>query len=766
MTVERGRLLEAETPKPEDDPVAGRILEAKGTAPDGGRIFATRIIAVGTSKNGVRYTEAVLRRAAGAYEGAKAYDHHRTVEELRTSSVRGLVGHHRGVSFQTDGLYGDLHLLPSAGSTAEALDQSIANVAMGLPPLVGISHDVQADYIPATDGTRHIREATAIHKVASADVVADPSAGGRAVRMVAGGLVLEPEGGDPANDKADPEPDKKPEATAEDPTTPKAEEADMTLRELLSKLQAANPLEQAALLAENKALLERNGFSLSDTDSLTVLLGPGQGLSPDTPVEPAAADIPPATPPTDIPAPANAPQLVGAGNVTESTEPEYARGSAIGDYVVEHALKSKGLPESLAGKVAGRLPLRFTESAAMAEVERTAEILEAVRPADVPAFQGGGGQAVITEDQRDKAVKRLEATFNGDLVNGFHRLSEAYFAVTGKDQRRWFTDTDMVAHEIIRESWGGPMVGGRLTEAITSTTWGEVVADVMNKRMMQTYSRPDLLLWRQLVSSATVLDFRSQKLIRIGGYGTLPVVNEGQPYQELTSPTDEQVTYTPSKRGGIESYTWESAINDDMRALTRIPDELALAAAVTLNAAIWTIFTSNPNLADGFALFDNTNHGNTASGTALSETGLNTLRQKMRDQVRYGDQTSKPMGLTPDFLLVPNELEDQANKVTTGPALLPGGTSYASDQPNLHTGLKYIVVDDWTDANDYIVMAGPAKAPTIEVGFLQGRENPELFVQDDATAGSMFSADKVTWKIRHVWGYGVLDHRPFQRMTN
>ena len=59
----------------------------------------------------------------------------------------------------------------------------------------------------------------------------------------------------------------------------------------------------------------------------------------------------------------------------------------------------------------------------------------------------------------------------------------------------------------------------------------------------------------------------------------------------------------------------------------------------------------------------------------------------------------------------------------------------------------------------------PADHPLIEVGFMDGRIDPELFMQDDPTVGSVFSADKVTWKLRHIYGLTAVDYRGFQRGT-
>ncbi len=168
-------------------------MEARGTDSAGGRVFRVRIIAYGDSKNGRRYSEAVMRAAVPLYQGAKAYDRHRDETELRSSTIAGLVGSYRNVTAADQGLEADLHLLLSATHTAEALEASLAAQAEGLPPLVGVSHDVMGTYRAITQGGKRVAEATAIVKVNSADIVADPAAGGQAVRMVAGGADDEPE---------------------------------------------------------------------------------------------------------------------------------------------------------------------------------------------------------------------------------------------------------------------------------------------------------------------------------------------------------------------------------------------------------------------------------------------------------------------------------------------------------------------------------------------------------------------------------------------
>jgi len=196
--------------------------------------------------------------------------------------------------------------------------------------------------------------------------------------------------------------------------------------------------------------------------------------------------------------------------------------------------------------------------------------------------------------------------------------------------------------------------------------------------------------------------------------------------------------------------------NDDIGAIRRIPAKLGKAAARTLYEFVFDFIRTNPTFdADSVAVF-HSSHGNTGT-TALSSATLDTARQQMRTQAAYGD-TSDILGLIPKLLIVPNELEHLAYRLVTS-SFYPGATNENATTVNLHQAMDVLVIDYWTDANDWAVVCAPANCPTIEIGFLEGREEPELFVQDMPTAGSMFDADKVTYKIRHIYGGDVIDYR-------
>lgn len=86
-------------------------------------------------------------------------------------------------------------------------------------------------------------------------------------------------------------------------------------------------------------------------------------------------------------------------------------------------------------------------------------------------------------------------------------------------------------------------------------------------------------------------------------------------------------------------------------------------------------------------------------------------------------------------------------------------TNADRSDPNPHMGINYLIIDYWTNAKDWFALADPKQTPTLEVGFYEGKEDPELFVQDMPNVGSVFTADKITYKIRHIWGVVILDYR-------
>jgi 2'-5' RNA ligase len=699
------------------DRVPGRVIEAKGVDDAGGRVFRVRIIQAGQSRNKRRYPQPVLAAAAARYEGAQAYDHHRSEEELRSSTITGLVGSYRNVSVESDGLHADLHLLPSATHAAEALDAALAAQAAGLRPLVGISHDVMATWKRPEGG--QVEEATAIVHVYSADIVADPAAGGMATRMVAGGITNEtdPAGGAPTGQSKE----------GSTVTAPLSTDA------VLAALQGACA-DQLATVG-----LTRANTTTGATDS---------GATTTT----AATDAG-GTAATGASAP--------AAESARANEAAMSKTSFLGQLMIRTKVEQAGLPIAVVESVTANMPEQVTEAVVDAQISGIKAGLAVVERAGLVGA-APLGPAQVTKESQEKKAKALDDFFDGNYAEGYRSFKEAWADITGHRPQAWGED---INRRILRECFGAGFDSAvRGTESLNSASWAQALGDSITRRMIRLYSQPSLQTWRKIVSDIVpVSDFREQKRTRVGGYGTLPVVAEGAPYQPLQSPADEEAVYSVIKRGGTDDLTIEMIANDDIGAIRNIPRLLGLAAAITLYRFVWdTLITNVTCTYDSTALF-HANHANTDNPAVLSSTTLSAGRRTMRKQAAYGD-TANILSLVPKLLIVPAELEELAFQLTTSAVAVTGNAD--ATVPNLHRGMDFEVLDYWTDTNDWILSTDPNMCPTIEVGFYQGRQEPELFTQADANTGTMFNADKYTYKLRHVYSGTPLEHRGFYRGAN
>jgi hypothetical protein len=278
--------------------------------------------------------------------------------------------------------------------------------------------------------------------------------------------------------------------------------------------------------------------------------------------------------------------------------------------------------------------------------------------------------------------------------------------------------------------------------------------------------------WEKIVVIQDFSSLQQAKFITLGGIGELPTVAEGAAYTELTW-DDRTETANFVKKGGYLGITIESIDKDDTRRLQAAPRALAQAAWLTLSKAISEIFTSNsgvgPTLSDSIALFD-ANHSNLGN-TALSIAEWAAVRTAMRKQAEVNSGERLGALTAPRYLLVPPDLEITALKVL-GSELdysysLSNGVAAPSNvfaEGNAHDALlasareRVIVVDLWTDTNNWAAVADPRLYPSIGMGFRYGR-TPEIFSVASPTAGLMFSNDTLPVKVRFFFAVGPTDYR-------
>lgn len=427
-----------------------------------------------------------------------------------------------------------------------------------------------------------------------------------------------------------------------------------------------------------------------------------------------------------------------AGGVTKAQMDETVRMVEARAYA-RHAIAGAKLPQAAKDKLLADYGKRerFVAADVDAAINGEREYLAKFTESGKVIIDG----EIQVEDRSTKIAGMLDAFF--DPSHKDHRSAqsfrECYIEMTG-DTRV----TGLLAN--MDRTRLAESLGAVYRESLDSASFAAVLGDSITRRMVADYrDKSQYDGWRQIANVVPVTDFRTQERALYGGYGDLPAVAQGGAYLALGSPTDAKATYAASKRGGTEDITLEMIKNDDVGAIRRIPVKLSRSAKRTLAKFVFDFIRNNPVVYDGVALFHAAH--NNLGAAALSATTVGAGRTAMLKQPELS--SAEPMGIGPKSILVPVDLQEATWN------LFQRGTNL--DKTFVQSMLLDIIpVWYWTDTNDWAMAADPLDIPGIEVGFLDGQEEPELFVQDMPNVGSMFSNDKVTYKIRHIYGGNVV----------
>lgn len=643
---------------------AARISGAQEkTAGDYGFKWRVRVLEFGTDQNKTYWTKEPLVAALPRFEGAKVFmlseAQHQAGGHPFGKPPREIVGWLSGVSADGKGIDADFNILRTA--TAQPLrDGLVDSWERGNPELFGLSVDLNGKAEKRVVAGTKVNYLLSVAGV-TVDVVYEPAAGGRFLRLAA------------ANQNS--------------------EKEEQRMKE---KLLAALKNSNSALYA---AKVQGKEDGITEDELINLLAAAGPTETSDT-------------------------TLKAAQKAAED-----ARLTAC-SLTLKDELRDSGLPAPVTEKIRRQFTGKaFDHETLTAAIKDEKETLDKLTASG--AITGAGDIKAGTTDMENR-IKMLDDFFDGKV----HSFKAAYVHITGDDGVT-----------------GHLKSATRLRASIDSTSFAEILGDSIQRRMLREYKQPGLEEWKKLADIVPLNDFRTNHRTRLGGYGDLPIVPQGDPYAALTSPGDEESTYAASKKGGTEDLTIEAIKNDDAGAIRRIPVKMARAAKRTLHKFVFDFLRANTAIYDNKALF-HADHANLGTA-ALDAASLTARRHAMLKQSEAG--SSEVLGIPAKYLIIPIDLDKTGYDLISGPRNSDFNPTGADFTRTLQ--LEMIVVPYWTDTNNWYLSADKNDIPTIEVGFLDGKEEPELFVQDLPNAGSMFNNDKLTYKIRHIYGGCVLDFR-------
>jgi hypothetical protein len=309
------------------------------------------------------------------------------------------------------------------------------------------------------------------------------------------------------------------------------------------------------------------------------------------------------------------------------------------------------------------------------------------------ALQGG-----LPQIEKHYDAKTLEAAAKVQRSTSLGEVLVAAAEANGYDGPRRLTASTL--RPIMQAAWATHSIAG-------------ILSSTVNKFLLAGFNGVESS-WRSVSSVRSVNDFKTMTSYRLnGGMKFEKVANGGELKNAAAS--DESRTISADTYGIMTSVTRTDLINDDLGALTAVPQRIGRGGALALNDAFWTEFQAN------HGSWYTSGRGNLESTAgALSLANLKKLATKFR---KLKDPDGNPVAVDPRILLVPADLEIAAAEIM-GSALLVGGSS-AGPNVNVLAGRYQVVSTSYlTSAEDYYLVANPADLPAMEVAFLNGVQSP------------------------------------------
>jgi phage major head subunit gpT-like protein len=382
-----------------------------------------------------------------------------------------------------------------------------------------------------------------------------------------------------------------------------------------------------------------------------------------------------------------------------------------------------------------------------AVAERQAKDQPNTRNSQKTVVTGGQDQTVLTakrEAMQNALLHRCDAKIKledaGREFRGMRLVDMAreFVEMSGGNPR------GMTPQELARAALGCDRQAVRAAGMHSTSDFPLLLGSTVNRTLRDSYANAPQT-WRPLGRQTTVPDFRAVTRAALGDIAALEQVKEHGEYKYGTL-SEDGAPIKVAKFGKIIAITWETIVNDDLGALTRIPAALGNAAAATESNVVWALLLGNPNFTDGVPFYD-VSHGNVAgSGGAINTTTLAAARAAMRKQK---SKAGEFLNLTPEFLVVGPDKELEAFQFTSS-VYVPAKNADINDVRNASLT---VIVDARITGNQWYLFAAPGSIDTFEYAYLEGEQG----VFTETREG--FEVDGMEIKARLVFGAGWIDYR-------
>ena len=394
--------------------------------------------------------------------------------------------------------------------------------------------------------------------------------------------------------------------------------------------------------------------------------------------------------------------------------------------------------ELLMAESANETPAEVNET----KVEATANVV--VEPkveasADVSAFEAkieamqkemdNMKQVIATRESRAPAVHVVEQVKNDKVIEaalclqgGLPNADKAFDARTleAADKVKRTTSIGEVLIEAARANGytGSSRISAANAEPVLKAAFAthdisNLLGALVNKFLLNGFNAVESS-WQEVSAVRSVNDFKAINLLRLNGDMKFRKIgNAGE--LKVAQASDTRRSVAADTYGISTQLTRQDMINDDLNALSQIPQRMGRGAALAMNEAIWTEFQSSNSSYYQAA--------SAAAGNALSLSSLKTATTAFR---KLTDPDGNPLGIAPRVLLVPPELEITAAELMTSALLISGNTTKEPNANVLQGRYRVVVSNYLTSASTWWLAADSVDLPALDVVFLNGQQAPTI----------------------------------------
>lgn len=381
------------------------------------------------------------------------------------------------------------------------------------------------------------------------------------------------------------------------------------------------------------------------------------------------------------------------------------------------------------------------------------------------ASRGSGPPAIHSDAPSHVGADVIEAA--ACLAGGMAKPEDHFVEQTLDAADKRFRGRLGLQEMILEAAWNGGYTGrtfksdprGVLQAAFSTTSLSGILSNVANKFLLAGFSAVEES-WRAIAAVRSVSDFKTVTSYRLtGGLEYQPVGPDG----EIKHGTLGEASFTnrADTYGLMLALTRQDLINDDLGALTAVPQKLGRGAALKFNDVFWKLFINNSTF-----FTSGNNNFSSGTGTALGVDGLTEAEKLFLDQT---DNDGLPLGVNPAILLTPNALTVAAATLMQSLELRQEGSTakntYVINNP--HAGKfqtarsSYLANSKYTgySAKAWYLLANPADLATIEVAFLDGRQQPTV-----ESADADFNTLGIQMRGYHDFGVAMQETRAGVKM--